>query len=103
MSKPSPKTPEIIELTSAELESLFQRLGESNLSDHDKRLFRGAVQAYVWMKHKYETGKLGLHKLATLLFGRKSEKRRKPEKEKGDRGENAGQPPEEKDQGMQLP
>lgn len=101
MSKPSSKTPEIVELTSEELESLFERLGESNLSDHDKRLFKGVVQTYVWMKHKYDTGKLGLHKLASLLFGKKSEKRCPPQKDSGK--ESAEPSPEEKDQGAQGP
>jgi transposase len=99
MSKSSSKTPEIIELTSEELDSLFKRLGDSNLSDHDKRLFKGVMQTYIWMKHKYETGKLGLHKLATILFGKKSEKRHKPEKDKDE--ESADESPEGKDQGKE--
>lgn len=80
MSKPSSKSPEIVELTSSELEGLFQRLENCNLCDNDKRLFKGLVQSYVWLKNKYEAGKLGLHKLASLLFGNMSEKRSKPGK-----------------------
>ena len=81
MSKPSLNPPEVVELSDAELESLYHRLESSNLSDSDKRLFKGLAQAYIWLKHKYETGKLGLHKLATILFGKKSEKRGRSSKE----------------------
>lgn len=91
MSKPSPNPPEVVELTAAELEGLYHRLESSNLSDKDKRLFKGLAQAYIWLKHKYETGKLGLHKLATILFGKKSEKRGRWSKEK----EEEGNDPEE--------
>jgi hypothetical protein len=86
--KPSSKTPEIVELTPTELEGLFQRLENSDLSDNDKRLFKGVMQAYMWMKHKYDTGKMGLHKLATLLFGNRSEKRGRPGTKEGQ--ENKG-------------
>lgn len=78
MSKSTQKTPEIVELTPSELENLFQRLAVSNLDDEDKRLLKGSMQAYIWIKTQYERGKLSIHKLARLLFGGKSEKRRKP-------------------------
>ncbi len=77
MSKSTQKTPEIVELTPSELESLFQRLAVCNLDDGDKRLLKGSMQAYIWIKTQYERGKLGIHKLARLLFGGRSEKRRK--------------------------
>ena len=38
MSKPPQKSPEIVELTSPELEGLFQRLENCNLSDNDKHI-----------------------------------------------------------------
>ena len=53
MSKPSPNLPEVVKLTAAELEGLYHRLESSNLSDNDKRLFKGLAQAYIWLKHKY--------------------------------------------------
>ena len=68
MPKPSPNLPEVVKLTAAELEGLYHRLESSNLSDNDKRLFKGLAQAYIWLKHKYDTGKLGLHKLATIFL-----------------------------------
>jgi transposase len=82
MSKPSSGPPAVVELTSAELEELYHRLENSNLSDSDKHLFKGLMQAYIWLRHKYETGKVGLHKMATILFGNRSEKRGKRGKEK---------------------
>jgi hypothetical protein len=86
MPKPSPNLPEVVKLTAAELEGLYHRLESSNLSDNDKRLFKGLAQAYIWLKHKYDTGKLGLHKLATILFGNRSEKRGQRGKEKEEEG-----------------
>lgn len=76
MSKSTQKKPEIVELTTSELESLFQRLDVCNLDDNDKRLLKGSMQAYIWMKMQYERGKVSIHKLARLLFGSKSEKNR---------------------------
>ena len=96
MLKPSPKNPEVIELTSLEFEALLGRLENCNLSDSDKRLFKGALRSYIWLKDKYQSGKLGLHKLASLLFGSKSEKRSKPDKGKGPANEaTCGSPPDE--------
>lgn len=77
MSNSPQETPKIIELTPSELERLFQRLEGSNLSDDDKQFFKGLIQSCIWLKKKYESGKLTLHKLASLLFGTKSEKRGK--------------------------
>lgn len=72
------KIPEIVELTPSQLGGLFDRLEGSNLSDNDKRLFKGLAQSHIWLKHKYHEGKVNLHKLANLLFGNKSEKRERP-------------------------
>lgn len=72
------KIPEIVELTPSQLEGLFDRLEGSNLSVNDKRLFKGLAQSHIWLKHKYLEDKVNIHKLANLLFGNKSEKRKKP-------------------------
>lgn len=82
MPKPTQKTPEIVDLTPSELENLFQRLDTCNLSESDKRLVKGSMQLCIWLKEKYEAGKVGFYKLARLLFGNQSEKRGKPGKEK---------------------
>ena len=80
MPKPTQKSPEIVDLTPSELENLFQRLDTCNLSESDKRLVKGSLQLCIWLKEKYEAGKVGFFNLARLLFGNKSEKRGKPGK-----------------------
>ena len=57
MSKSTQKKPEIVELTTSELESLFQRLDVCNLDDNDKRLLKGSMQAYIWMKSNIPASK----------------------------------------------
>jgi len=74
--------PEIIELTEEELESLFLRVDQNVLTEEDKRLIKGSVQSNVWLRQTLEAGKLTLYKLRRLLFGFRSEKRKRAIKEK---------------------
>ena len=97
MPKPTQKSPEIVDLTPSELENLFQRLDTCNLSESDKRLVKGSLQLCIWLKEKYEAGKVGFFNLARLLFGNKSEKRGKPGKEKIPEGETASGESDDKD------
>lgn len=71
--------PEIVELTEEELDSLFTRIDNSTLSEEDKSLVKGAVHSNVWLRNALEAGKLTLYKLKRLIFGFRSEKRKKPE------------------------
>lgn len=89
MPKTNLEAPETIDITPAELEGLYQRLENSNLSDGDKRLFKGLVKAHIWLRHKYESGRLGFHKVVTILFGNRSEKRRRHSKDKEGEGQEA--------------
>lgn len=72
--------PEIVELTEEELGALFTRIDDSTLSEEDKLLVKGAVSSNVWLRNTLEAGKLTLYKLRRLIFGFRSEKRKKPEK-----------------------
>lgn len=74
--------PEIVELTEEELDSLFTRIDNSTLSEEDKKLVKGAVYSNVWLRNALEAGKLTLYKLKRLIFGFRSEKRKKPEDQK---------------------
>ncbi len=71
--------PEIVELTEEELDSLFTRIDSSTLSEEDKKLVKGAVRSNIWLRNVLEAGKLTLYKLKRLIFGFRSEKRKKPE------------------------
>jgi hypothetical protein len=73
--------PEIVELTEEEIDSLFLRMDQNSLTEEDKLLVKGAVQSNVWLRHTLEAGKLTLYKLRRLLFGFRSEKRKKPTKD----------------------
>ena len=73
------KAPEIVELTTEELGALFTRIDSSTLSEEDKNLVKGAVSSNVWLRNTLEAGKLTLYKLKRLIFGFRSEKRKKPE------------------------
>ena len=79
--KKKSKVPEIVELTEEELESLFLRVDQNTLNDEDKRLLKGAIRTNVWLRRALEAGKITIHKLKTLLFGFRSEKRKQKEAE----------------------
>lgn len=66
--------PEIITITETEVDALLGRLDVCNLNESDKKLMMGVLKSYLWLRCKYESGKIGFHKLATLLFGKKTEK-----------------------------
>ncbi|HCC24387.1 MAG TPA: hypothetical protein DEP85_02590, partial [Holosporales bacterium] len=74
--------PEIVELTEEELDSLFTRIDNNTLSEEDKKLVKGAVYSNVWLRNALEAGKLTLYKLKRLIFGFRSEKRKKTEDQK---------------------
>lgn len=72
------KIPEIIELTSEEIESLFLRIDENpTMPDFDKKIFKNCVKFNFWIVEKLEHGKLVLSKFRKLLFGSTTEKRKK--------------------------
>lgn len=85
--------PEIIELTEEELDSLLVRIDSSTLSEEDKRLVKGAVSSHVWLRNALEVGKLTLYKLRRLIFGFRSEKRKKPPDKTKEGDDEEGDPP----------
>jgi transposase len=86
---------EIVELTEEELETLFLRVDQNTLNDEDKRLIKGAVRTNIWLRRAFEAGKITIHKLKTLLFGFRSEKRKQKEAEaeKGEDSDAEGEAP----------
>lgn len=68
--------PKIVELRPGDLEALFNRLEHSNLNENDKRILKGSVQVNLWLRERYEAGKLSIYNLTRLLFGKESEKRK---------------------------
>jgi len=85
------KIPEKVELTKEELESFLWRIEKNPLmTDFDKKLCRKSIQFNLWLLDKLEHGKLVISKLRRLLFGSKSEKRKKrlkssPDKESSEK------------------
>lgn len=84
--------PESVELTAAELEALYLRIDNNTLDEEDKRLVKGSLQSTMWLRQTLEAGKLTLHKLRHLLFGFRSEKRKKLPKDEDENSEKESLP-----------
>lgn len=93
---------EIVELTEEELESLFLRVDQNTLTEEDKRLIKGAVKSNIWLRRAMEAGKITLHKLKSLLFGFRSEKRKQKKKEDEQEGDNDDGPDDENSVGEET-
>ena len=70
------KKPEIVTLSEAEMEGLLQRLEKDTLTPFDKGILAGSLKSNLWLKRQYESSKITLHKLALLLFGPRTEKKK---------------------------
>ena len=68
--------PAIIKMSVDEKEQLLTRIQDSSLGEEDKYVVSGVIQNHHWLFDVYERGKLTMHKLQTLLFGKKTEKQR---------------------------
>ena len=68
------KKPEIVTLSEAEMEGLLHRLETDALNASDKTILAGSLKSNLWLKRQYESSKISLRKLATLLFGPRTEK-----------------------------
>ena len=66
--------PTIIKMSVDEKEQLLTRIQDSSLGEEDKYVVSGVIQNHHWLFDVYERGKLTMHKLQTLLFGKKTEK-----------------------------
>lgn len=72
------KMPEIIELTSEEIESLFLRIDENPvMPDFDKTIIKNCIKYSFWILDKLEHSKIVLNKFRKLLFGSKTEKQKR--------------------------
>lgn len=72
--------PKIIKMSVDEKDQLLARVEQSSLCAEDKRIVSGTIQNQHWVFDLYEKGKLTMHKLQSLLFGKKTEKRKSGEK-----------------------
>src|ERR1700677_740484 len=68
--------PTIIKMSVDEKEQLLIRIQDSSLGAEDKHVVSGVIENHHWLFDVYERGKLTMHKLQTLLFGKKTEKQR---------------------------
>ncbi len=71
------KEPEIVELTREEVAALDSRLERNELTTKDTELVRRILKFYSWMQFKFLSGQLSNSKLRKLLFGSRTEKRKK--------------------------
>ena len=67
------KKPEIVNISSIELEEIKLRVLTNTLSDHDKKLVTTILTIYQWLYHQLQTAKLGMRRLRNF-FGFQTEK-----------------------------
>lgn len=68
-------TPELINLSSDNLEEIKTRLMANVLNDADKKIILGILSTYQWLYQKLQMAKFSLHKLKAV-FGFTTEKKR---------------------------
>lgn len=73
MSKNKNK-PEIVKLTSKNIDEITVRLHENSLSSEDKKIISTILITYQWLCRQLQTAKFSIRKLKSI-FGFKTEKR----------------------------
>lgn len=73
MSKKNNK-PEIIQLSSKNIDEIQSRLTESSLNDADKEIISTILTTYQWLCRQLLMARFSMHKLKTI-FGLKTEKK----------------------------
>jgi len=81
------RSPEL-KITEKDLDPLFARLEGNTLTSEDKQLLKNICHFLIWLQEKYEAGRLTIHNLKRLLFGKRSEKRSKS-KDKGQKNKES--------------
>ena len=75
--------PEIINLTSNDVDGLKNRLSVSELSENDKKIMLSILTTYQWLHNQLQTAKFSIHRLRKL-FGFKTERHISPKSNIGD-------------------
>lgn len=73
------KAPEIVNLSTQELDGIKARLESNTIQDEDKKIILLILSAYLWLQRQLQLKKLGIQRLRNL-FGFNTEKRSKLKK-----------------------
>ena len=74
--------PEQIELTEHDIKALHERIASQNLTEEDIILFGKVLHFFVWVQLKLSKFQITVHKLRSIMFGGKTEKRNRSKKDK---------------------
>lgn len=72
--------PEQIELTEQDINALHVRIANRILTEEDIILFGKVLHFFVWVQHKLSKFQITVHKLRSIMFGGKTEKRNQKNK-----------------------
>jgi hypothetical protein len=70
------KTPDIIDVNTAQLEEIKSRLTSGIILEEDKPVILAIISAYTWIQVQLQSAKLNIYRLKSL-FGFRTEKRKK--------------------------
>jgi len=73
------KTPEMIDISSKQLDRIHERIATNTLLDDDKRIVLAILSAYTWIQCQLERHKLSIKRLKNM-FGFSTERRGKYKK-----------------------
>lgn len=69
--------PTIIEMTEEELNALRERIKSKQLTEDDYSIFEQTIQFVLWVQIKLEHAKITMSKFKKMLFGSKTEKKKR--------------------------
>lgn len=78
------KGPQKIEMSAAEIHALKHRAATNQLTEEDRKTLIGVLECVLWLQHKLSQTRLSMKRLRDMLFGAKTEKRRKESDEPAD-------------------
>lgn len=81
MAEPDDEIPKI---NPSEVETLINKIEQSNLDERDKRLISKLLRTLLYVVSMLQEKKVTLLRLKAMMFGKKSEKKKKEADEKGD-------------------
>lgn len=87
MAEPNDEIPKI---NPSEVETLINKIDQSNLDEQDKKMIARLLRTFLYLVHLLHEKKVTLFKLKELVFGKKSEKRKREEGEKGEAKDDPG-------------
>src|SRR5262245_22914368 len=109
MAEPDDEIPKI---NPSEVENLIEKIWQNKLDEQDKRMMSRLLRTLLYVVSLLQEKKVTLLRLKALIFGKKSEKRKRDEGEKGEpkdepesrgqegeKGENVKTPRNEKAEG----